>query len=189
MPPIDNYVITGQTLDDIAKGFSGTPGSDFAKTNGIPENAILRVGQSLQVPLDSAGTAPPGTTNDGTACVQYAVSNDVYKSIPGVSTPEATVTAPADVSTQVEIDAHSNDWTVIADGTPQEANKGVVTIAAGTTVNFDNKEGLHTITVNGKMDGENFKQGETRTITFNDPGQYNITCDFHPAMLADIFVQ
>jgi len=192
MPTIDHFVIQGQTLQQLAKGYSGSPddiATDFAKTNNIPVDAILRVGQSLQVPLDSAGTSPPGTINDGSACVQYAVPDSIYQSIPGVSTATATVTAPTNVSTTVEIDSHSNDWTVTADGTAQPANQGAVTIAKGTSVTFNDKEGLHTITVNGKQDGDNFKQGETRTIKFNDAGQFKITCDFHPAMLADVFVQ
>jgi LysM repeat protein/mono/diheme cytochrome c family protein len=192
MPPIDHFVVQAQSLKDLAKAYSGSPSdiaTDFAKTNNIPVDAILRVGQELQVPLDSAGTAPPGTINDGAACVQYAVPDNVYKSIPGVSTPEATVTPPATASKDVQIDSHSNDWTVIADGTSQPANQGVVSVAKGTAVEFVNKEGLHTITINGKKDGDNFKQGETRTITFNDAGQFKITCDFHPAMLADVFVQ
>jgi LysM repeat protein/mono/diheme cytochrome c family protein len=192
MPKIDNFVIQGQSLKDLAKGYSGSADAiaqDFAKTNNIPVDAVLRVGQELQVPLDSAGTAPPGTINDGSACVQYAVPDNVYKSIPGVSSPTATVTAPANVSTTVEIDSHANDWTVVADGTPQEANKGVVAVAKGAAVNFVDKTGLHTITINGKKDGDNFKQGETRQITFSTAGQFKITCDFHPAMLADIFVQ
>lgn len=192
MPAINHFVVQAQDLEAIAKGYSGSPddiAKDFAKTNNIPVDAIMRVGQSLQVPLDSAGTVPPGTINDGTACVQYAVPPNVYQSIPGIATAEATVTAPATVSEAVEIDAHSNDWTVIADGTAQPANKGAVTVAKGTAVTFNDKEGLHTITINGKMDGANFKQGETRQITFNDAGQFKITCDFHPAMLADVFVQ
>ena len=192
MPPIDHFVVQAQSLKDLAKAYSGSPSdiaTDFAKTNNIPVDAILRVGQELKVPLDSAGTAPPGTINDGAACVQYAVPDNVYKSIPGVSTPEATVTPPATASKDVQIDSHSNDWTVIADGTSQPANQGVVSVAKGTAVEFVNKEGLHTITINGKKDGDNFKQGETRTITFNDAGQFKITCDFHPAMLADVFVQ
>ncbi|HKS92226.1 MAG TPA: LysM peptidoglycan-binding domain-containing protein [Tepidiformaceae bacterium] len=192
MPAIDHFIVQGQTLTDLAKGYSGAPNdiaNDFAKTNNIPVDAILRVGQSLQVPLDSAGTVPPGTINDGAACVQYAVPNNIYQAIPGVSTATATVTAPAAVSKTVEIDSHADDWTVTADGTAQPANKGVVTVAKGTAVTFNDKQGLHTITINGKQDGDNFKQGETRTITFNDAGQFKITCDFHPAMLADVFVQ
>ncbi len=192
MPTIDHFVVQGQTLTDLAKAYSGTPkeiAADFAKTNNIPVDAIMRVGQSLQVPLDSAGTAPPGTVNDGSACVQFAVPDSVYQSIPGVSTATATVTAPTTVSKTVEIDSHSEDWTVTADGAAQPANKGAVTVAKGTAVTFKDVEGLHTITVNGKQDGDNFKQGETRTITFNDAGQFKITCDFHPAMLADVFVQ
>ena len=93
------------------------------------------------------------------------------------------------MSKTVLLETHADDWTVTADGTAQPANKGVATIAKGTTVNFQNVVGLHTITVNGQMQGANFTQGQTRTITFSTAGQFHITCDFHPDMSAYLFVQ
>jgi len=49
--------------------------------------------------------------------------------------------------------------------------------------------GIHTITVNGTKDGGDLKGTDTRTLTFNNAGTFKITCDYHPAMLATIFVQ
>lgn len=189
LPKIDKYVVAGQTLDDIAKGFSNVTADSLGKANNIPANAILRVGQKLALPADAWGTAPPNTLNAGTACVQHAVTTAAFDQLTGAATPAAEVTPPAQQSKAVTIEAHADDWTVVADGTAQPANKGVVSIAKGTAVTFDNKQGLHTIDLNGKKDGENFKQGETRTITFADTGTFKITCEFHPNMLADVFVQ
>ena len=189
LPTIDKYMVAGQTLDEIAKGFSNVTAESLAEANGIPANAILRVGQKLALPEDAFGTAPPNTLNPGTACVQHAITNTAFEQLTGAATPEAEVTPPATQAKAVTIEAHADDWTVTADGQAQAANKGVVSIAKGTAVTFDNKQGLHTIDINGKKDGENFKQGETRTITFADTGAFKITCEFHPNMLADVFVQ
>ncbi|HXU23448.1 MAG TPA: LysM peptidoglycan-binding domain-containing protein [Tepidiformaceae bacterium] len=190
LPNITKFTITGQSLDDIAKTFSNVTAASLAKANNLSApDVILRVGQPLTVPKDSWGAAPPSTINTGTACVEHAVPQSVYETLPGVGTPVATPTAPATVSKTVLLETHADDWTLTADGTAQPANKGVATIAKGTTVNFQNVVGLHTITVNGQMQGANFTQGQTRTITFSTAGQFHITCDFHPDMSAYLFVQ
>jgi plastocyanin len=76
-----------------------------------------------------------------------------------------------------------------ADGAKQAANKGVAAIKKGVSVDFSNVTGLHTITVNGKKDNGDLKQGDKRTLTFNDTGTFKLTCNYHPDMLAYIFVQ
>lgn len=190
LPAITKFTITGQSLDDIAKTFSNVTAASLAKANNLSApDVILRVGQSLAVPSDSWGAAPPSTINNGTACVEHAVPQSVFNTLPGVGTPVAAPTAPATVSKTVLLESHADDWTVTADGVAQPANKGVATIAKGTTVDFKNVVGLHTITENGTQQGANFTQGQTRTITFNTAGQFHITCDFHPDMSAYLFVQ
>ena len=188
LPQVDEFQVTGQSLADVAKAYSNVTADSLGTANGVPANAILLIGTKLNLPPDAWGSAPPDTLNNGTACVQHAVPNTVYQNLlPGAAT--AVVTAPATVSTDVKVEAHADDYTVTADGTAQAPNKGVVTIAVGKTVNFTNVAGLHTITENGTKQGDNFSQGQTRTLTFDKAGQYKITCDFHPDMLINIFVQ
>ena len=191
LPKVTAYVIAGQSLDDLAKTYSNVTADSLGQANGVPANSIIRVGTKLVVPPDAWGSAPPDTKNNGLACIQYAVPSSVFQTLPGIGTPAAdtTPTAPATVAKDVEIDAGATDWTVVADGTKSDPNKGNIAVAAGTAVKFVNKLGLHTITINAKQDGDLFKQGDTRTITFKDAGKFKITCSFHPDMLAFITVQ
>lgn len=191
LPPVNEYDVKGDSLETIAKAYSNVTADSLAKANGVQATSVLRIGQVLKLPADTWGAAPPDTKNSGTACVQHAIPDSSFATLPGVGTPkaEATVVAPTTVSKDVKIDANANDWTVTADGVAQPPNKGVVTIAKGTAVAFRSVAGLHTITLNGKMDGANLTQGSSRTITFNDVGQFKITCDFHVDMRADVFVK
>lgn len=186
LPKIDAYVVQGQDLAAVAKGYGNVSAESLAKKNDVQPNSILAVGTSLKLPDDAFGSAAPDAKNLGTACVQYAVPANVYDEISGKTTP---VVKPETASKDVRVDAHANDWTVNADGAAQPANKGVVLVAKGTAVNFDSVVGLHTITVNGAKDGDDLKQGDKRTLTFNDTGEFTITCDYHPPMHATIFVE
>ena len=54
---------------------------------------------------------------------------------------------------------------------------------------FENVVGLHDIEIDGEQQGEDFEgAGVTRTFTFDSPGEYRITCGYHPDMLAMVFV-
>ncbi len=189
LPKVDKYVVKGQSLDDIAKTLSNVTASELGDANGVPDTAVLRVGQDLVLPKAARGSAPPDARNPGTACVEHAIPDAVFQTLPGVGTPQAQVTAPSTQSKDVTITSGANDFTVVADGTKSDLNKGVVAIAKGTAVKFVNQVGIHTITVNGTKDGADLKGTDTRTLTFNNVGTFKITCDFHPAMLATIFVQ
>ncbi len=191
LPKVSQFTISGQTLADIATAYSNVTADSLGAANDVPANAVLRVGQTLKIPADAWGSAPPNSINPGTACVQNAIPQSTFQTLPGVATAVATTpaAAPTTVSTSVTITAGATDWTVTADGAAQEANKGAVLIKKGTPVNFVGKTGLHTITLNGKKNGDNFNAGDTRTITFNDTGTFKITCDFHPNMLANVYVQ
>ena len=112
----------------------------------------------------------------------------VFESLPGLAT-LTPVASPPQVSQNVVTEANANDGTIMADGNRQQPNKGAVLITAATTVQFKNNAGLHTITVNGQKQGADINAGDTRTITFSTPGEFKITCDYHAAMLATIFVQ
>lgn len=187
LPQIDQYIVKGQSVQEVADGYGNVTPQSLASKNNIKPTDVLRIGLQLHLPDDAFGSKAPDAKNPGTGCVQYTVSKSAFENITGGGA--AVVTAPPTQSKDVKIEAHANDWTVTADGAAQPANKGVVTVAKGTAVLFDSVVGLHTITLNGKKDGADLKQGDKRTITFNDAGQFKITCDYHPDMLADVFVQ
>ncbi|MFQ5382348.1 MAG: hypothetical protein ACE5EF_12125, partial [Dehalococcoidia bacterium] len=157
----------------------------FADENGFDPNNVLRIGQTLKIPPDTWGVTPSGTPNNGTACIEHAVPASVFDDLTGASKPPEP---PAELSTDVGIVAHANDWQISADGADQEPNGGVVSVVVGTIVRFSNALGIHTITVNGTKDGEDIHEGDERTFTFNEPGNYKITCDYHSDMLAWVFV-
>jgi len=196
LPDIEGYVVKGQSLEDAAAGYGNVTAASLAEANGIQENTVLAIGTQLHLPEDAFGTAPPDAKNPGTACVQYAVPNSIFEFIrtgeaPGGAEPEP----PAQVSKEVTIFATNTvpefDWIVEADGVRSEPNKGVVKMAAPAEVTFTNQAGLHSITVNGTANKPDIgpAPGDSRTITFNDPGKYKFTCDYHPAMLAWLFVE
>ena len=47
-------------------------------------------------------------------------------------------------------------------------------IAKGTQVVFSSIVGLHNIKLNGTVEGADLKEGDKRTLTFNDPGEFLI---------------
>lgn len=187
LPQIDAYVVKGQDLQAVADSYGNVTPQSLASKNNIKATDTLRVGTQLKLPDDAFGSKAPDAKNPGTGCVQYTVSKSAFENITGGGA--AAVTPPPTQSKDVKVEAHANDWTVTADGAAQPPNKGVISIAKGSTIPFSSVQGLHTITVNGKKDGADLKQGDSRQITFNDAGQFKITCDYHPDMLANIFVQ
>ncbi len=188
LPRVDRYTVKGQTLEEVAAGFANVTAATLAEANGIQPNSILAIGTSLKLPDSAWGTAPPDTINPGTACVQYAIPNAVFETLPGLGTP-VSIEKPAEFSTQVTIEAHANDWTIVADGQRKQPNLGGVKVKPGTTVTFTSIVGLHNIVFNGTAQGPDLRQGDTRQITMNTPGEFKVTCDYHPAMLAYIWVE
>ncbi|MEP7215334.1 MAG: LysM peptidoglycan-binding domain-containing protein, partial [Anaerolineaceae bacterium] len=191
MPQVDQYDVKGDSLDAVAKTYSNVTKESLGKANGIAGDAVIRIGTLLTLPPDTWGSAPPDAKNPGTACVQHAIPESSFAVLPGVGTPkvDTPVVAPTTISKDVKIEAHANDWTVTADGTAQPINKGVVAVAKGAAIPFSSVAGLHSITINGKKDGDDLKQGASRSVTFSTTGQFKITCDYHPDMLAYVFVQ
>jgi LysM repeat protein/mono/diheme cytochrome c family protein len=188
LPKIDRYTVKGQTLEEVAKGFANVTAATLAEANGIQPNSILAIGTTLKLPDSAWGTAPPDAINPGTACVQYAVPNAVFQTLPGLGTP-VSVKKPENFSTDVRFEAHANDWTIVADGQAQQPNLGGVKVKPGTTITFTSIVGLHNIVFNGEVQGADLKQGDTRQITMNTPGEYKVTCDYHPPMLGYIWVE
>lgn len=190
LPGIKEFVVKGQSLEELAAAYGNVTAGSLGEANGIAADAVVQIGQPLKLPDEAWGTAPADTKNDGTACVQYAVSTSMFETIITGKAPAGDKPAvPENPSSDVRIDANANDWTVVADGVAQAINKGVVLVAKGTTIPFESVVGLHTITINGAKDDGDLKQGDKRTITFDTEGEFLITCDYHPDMIAWVFVQ
>lgn len=187
LPPINAYVVKGADLALVASGFGNVTAASLGEANHVEADAVLPIGKSLHFPADAWGAAPSDELNPGTACVEYTVSSSAFNTISGAD--PIVIDEPNAVSTEVVILANDNDWTVVADGEAKTPNRAGVKVTAGTAVTFENVVGLHTITIDGEQEGADFEQaGETRTITFDAPGEYRITCDYHPDMLTVVFV-
>lgn len=186
LPKIDEYTVEGQSLADVAEGFGNVTAASLARANDIDENSVLAIGYNLVLPEDAYGGAPPDAINQGTACVQYAVADGVLEGILGTNfVPEE----PEEFTTELVVIANSNDWTFETDGSASAPNEGVAKIAAGTAVRFVAAVGLHNIVFNGEVQEDPFQQPAEVTITFDEPGEYDITCDYHPAMYGKVWVE
>lgn len=189
MPPVERYVVRAATLAEVASGFGNVTAATLGAANGLPADAVLPAGKTLRFPDDSWGSAPPDQINPGTACVEHTISTSSFQTLPGIGAGPIEIDEPDAVSADVVILGNANDWTVVADGEAGTPNRAGVKVLAGTAVTFENVEGLHTITVDGEKRGEDLEQaGTVRTIAFDAPGEYRITCDYHADMLAVVFV-
>ena len=83
------------------------------------------------------------------------------------------------VATAAEIDQ---------DGLAFKPNK--VTVKVGEKILVKNSESaLHTFDVDGKNLSGNMKKGATYVWTAAKAGEFKVTCDYHPQMMATITVQ
>ena len=187
LPPINSYVVNGADLAEVAAGFGNVTAASLGEANSVAAEAVLPIGKTLHFPPDSWGAAPPDELNSGTACVEHTVSSSAFNTISGAD--PIVIDEPNAVSTDVVILGNDNDWTVVADGEAGTPNRTGVKVTVGTTVTFENVVGLHDIEIDGEQQGEDFEgAGVTRTFTFDSPGEYRITCGYHPDMLAVVFV-
>ncbi len=187
LPKVDKYAVQGQDLTAIAKTLSGVTPTVLGKAQKPPvePNFVYAIGTPLIMPPQSYGSAPPDAKNPGTACVENAVPQSKFGELSGTVVKPAP---PTTISRDVLLEGNSNDWTLTADGAKQAANKGAVSVAAGARINFKSLVGLHTVTVNGKKEVDQFAPGASYQFTAQT-GEYKMTCDFHPDMLAYVFVQ
>lgn len=193
LPKINEYEVGGQSLEEVAAGYANVTAESLAEANGIEDPASrIAISTSLALPEDAYGTAPAtDAINPGTACVQYTIPNSIFEREFGAGG-DTAIEPPEQVSTSVEIIANANDWVVVADGQSSAPNQGVVKVRQGTQINFRGAVGLHTITVNDKKDNGDLRQGETRNLTFPYPAgnsPFTIKCDYHPDMVATVFVE
>ncbi len=187
LPTINSYVVDGADLATVASGYGNVTAASLGEANGVDAEAILPIGKSLHFPADAWGAAPSDELNPGTACVEHTVSSSAFNTISGAD--PIVIDEPNAVTTDAVILAHDNDWTVVADGEARPPNRSGVKVTAGTTVTFENVVGLHNIEIDGEQQGDDFEGvGVTRTFTFDTPGEYRITCSYHPDMLAVVFV-
>jgi plastocyanin len=64
-----------------------------------------------------------------------------------------------------------------------------LTVKAGEKVYFKNSEtALHTVTINGADESGNMKKNDIFIWEFPSPGEYKITCEYHPQMKSTITV-
>lgn len=187
LPKVDAYVVVGQSLADIAATLSNVTAASLAAAQDPPAeaNTVYAIGTTLRMPDDAWGSAPPDAINPGTACVQHAISAADFDRL---FNPVEPPTRPNVQSQTLEVAAHANDWTVIADGVEQEPNRGAALIAVGTAVRFYSVVGLHNVTINGNTLQPDINTGQELTFTFNEEGEFVITCTYHPAMHAWIWV-
>ena len=65
-----------------------------------------------------------------------------------------------------------------------------LTVKSGEKVYFLNSEtAIHTVTINGNNESGNMRRGDVFVWTAGDPGEYQVTCEFHPQMKATITVE
>ncbi|MCA9830648.1 MAG: LysM peptidoglycan-binding domain-containing protein [Dehalococcoidia bacterium] len=190
LPEGAGYIVQGQTLDDIRRTLGGVSLDQLAEaqTPPVAGDHIYAVGTTLHTPPEAYGSTPPDATNPGTACVEHAVTAGAFETIfGGGGAPEI----PSEISEDVKITSGANDWTVVADGATSDQNKGIVKIAKDAKILFENLAGFHTITINGVTEVAEFgpQAGVTFEWTFNEAGEFKITCDFHPDMLAWVYVE
>jgi plastocyanin len=77
------------------------------------------------------------------------------------------------------------------------AFSGEATVSVGESVSFTNDDSSgHTITqgtggtaIDGACVDETIASGAMVTVTFNEPGDYDITCTIHPAMQTVVHVE
>ncbi len=141
--------------------------------------------------LAACGTAPAGTP-DATA----SPSMDHSAMEDHTASPTATATAGATESPSPEPTEAGSEGAEVQLGM-SSFSPGTLTVAAGTQVRFVNNSGLpHTVThgTNGRAtDDPAFDRpigdGATVTITFDEPGTFEVTCKIHPTMNMTITVE
>jgi plastocyanin len=66
-----------------------------------------------------------------------------------------------------------------------------VSVSAGDSISFTNEDSAnHTATANdGSFDTGTLEQGDSKALTFEEPGTYAYICSFHPFMTGEVTVE
>lgn len=134
----------------------------------------------LFVALAACATAETATPDAGEPTESAAPAESAEPS----ESEAAESEAPAAGEERVRIDGSTFD--------PEE-----LTVAAGTEVLFVNADGFaHTVTegtggqaVDDPIVDEEIAQNGTVSVTFDEPGTYDITCEIHPSMQMTVIVE
>ena len=97
--------------------------------------------------------------NSGIACIQDALPPSVFDTLPGLGEPLPPIEDPGFVSSEVEILAYETSWVIVADGVELEPNRGGVRVKINTEIPIVGMVGLHTVTLNGEKEGDDFDAG------------------------------
>lgn len=134
-------------------------GSDGSSTTDAP---------TTEVAADTAAPAAPDTAAPDTA---------------------ATDTAAPDATDGAEAGAAGAGAVTIA---KFAYDPDALEVAAGTEVTWTNEDGFaHTVTNDGgdtEFDSGNLAEGETYSMTFDEPGEYSYLCTIHTQMKATVIV-
>jgi plastocyanin len=152
-----------------------------------PTSILLAVVASLALVLAACGGTAEATPTEA----ELPATDPTME-----ATPEATASPEEDETDAAEpTDEASNGEEVIVGAS--SFGPGQLTVAAGTDVTFNNTSSFpHTIThgSNGRAVDDpafdrNIGEGATVTITFDEPGTYEVTCKIHPSMNMTIVVE
>ncbi len=107
-------------------------------------------------------------------------------------TPTGAAPAPADSTSTSQTAAPTTDSATVKIEDFLYAPKAV-TVKAGADVSFENLDTApHTATIAEgamKFDSGTIEKGETKSVTFDEPGIYAYICLFHPYMKGTVTVE
>jgi amicyanin len=124
----------------------------------------------------AATTTPPGNTTPTPPAVTTPVGNTPVEPTPTGTVPSPTATPGRTTAVTIENFQYS---------------AATITIAAGTTVTWTNKDSVqHTVTERGNLfDSGLLGNGQSFSYTFNQPGEYEYYCIPHPYMTGKVIVE
>jgi plastocyanin len=145
-------------------------GDEAMATPAVDAESCAPIEETLFTPPDSASPeAATAEAEDDTATEEEAEDDTATEE-------------------EAEDDTAASEEEVIIEGfafTPESLE-----ITAGTTVTWTNNDAaMHTATADdGSFDTGAISQGESASVTFDEPGTYTYVCSFHPGMEGTIIV-
>ena len=145
-------------------------------TGGSFDTGILQPGDTSTLTFDEPGTFP-------FACQIHPEMTGTIEVVGGSGTPEPATPAASP--------ATSSDGEVSVSIENLEFHPPELRIPAGSTVTWTNQDAMaHTATsLDGTFDTGNLAQGQSDTVTFDQPGQFDYQCAIHTGMKGTIIVE